>query len=125
MIPALPPRRKLRKLRGAATVVAAVLFAAIGLGAAYQWYQETMAPHERFSQTTQQLLALPATDVYGALNLIMTLPDPIERGFAVELWMKQNRGRVDPAQASLLCGILPNEERHPCARRVSASHLQR
>jgi hypothetical protein len=105
-------------------MVAVVLFASIGLGAAYQWHQQTMAPRERFSQTTQQLRALPATDVNAALNLIMSLPDPIERGFAVELWIKQNRGRVDPAQASLLCGILPNEERHPCARRLSASHLQ-
>jgi hypothetical protein len=122
---ALPPRRQLRKFRFAAALFGALLCAAVSIGAAWQWHQQTQAPRERFAQTTEKLLALPARDVTGAMNLILSLPDPVEQGFEVELWIKQNRGRVDPGQAALLCGILPSEERSPCARRLSASHLQR
>ena len=121
----LPRWRQLRKLRLAAALLGVALLGSVGLGAAAHWHQEHLAPRERFFETTQKLLALPTRDVNGAMDLILSLPDPIERGFAVELWIKQNRGRVDPGKAALLCGILPSEERSPCARRLSASHLQR
>jgi hypothetical protein len=125
MRPALPRWRQIRKRPFLVVVLLGLGLAIPGASALWQWQQNTLAPRERFFQTTQSLLALSPRDVNGALSLILTLPDPIERYFAVDLWIKQNRGRVDPAQGSRLCGILPDEERSPCARRLSASHLRR
>ncbi len=125
MMPGLPRWRQIRKRPFYVALLLGLGLAIPGTAALWQWQQHTLAPRERFHQTTQKLLALSPRDVNGALDLILTLPDPIERGFAVELWIKQNRGRVDPTHGSRLCGILPDEERSPCARRLSASHLRR
>ncbi len=72
-----------------------------------------------------EMLALPPTDVAGAYARASRIGDPVERGLAIELWIRQNRGNVDLTQATQLCKLTGVQREDVCVRHLSALHLAR
>lgn len=70
-----------------------------------------------------EMLALPPTDVQGAIDRAARIQDPVERGLAIELWIRQNRGKVDLAQATRICPLTGPHREDVCVRHLSALHL--
>lgn len=73
----------------------------------------------------EEMLALPPSDVQGAYARASQIVDPVERGLAIELWVRQNRGRVDLTQATQLCKLTGVQREDVCVRHLSALHLAR
>lgn len=73
----------------------------------------------------EEILALPASDVAGASERASRIVDPVERGLAIELWIRKNRGHVDLAQATQLCRLTGVQREEACVRHLSAGHLAR
>jgi hypothetical protein len=71
------------------------------------------------------VLALPPTDVAGARERILAMDDPIDRGVTVELWIRQNRDKVNAGEASQLCKLVAAPEYETCVRHLHALHLSR
>jgi len=72
-----------------------------------------------------EVLALPPTDVDGAVERIGRIHDPVERGLTVELWIRQNRMDTNRVQAGRLCDFVEPLDRPTCERHLSAVHLDR
>lgn len=72
-----------------------------------------------------EVLALPPTDVQGAVQRIGRIGDPVERGLTVELWIRQNRLDTNRMEAAQLCNFVEPLDRPTCERHLSAVHLDR
>jgi len=70
-----------------------------------------------------EMLALPPSDVQGAIDRATRIQDPVERGLVIELWIRQNRGKVDLTQASRICPLTGPHREDVCVRHLSALHL--
>lgn len=101
------------------------LCAAIGIGALLVGCgtpPRALSPDE---QLRAEILALAPSDVQGAYERASRIVDPVERGLAIELWIRQNRGKVDLAQATQLCRLTGVQREDVCVRQLSALHLVR
>lgn len=72
-----------------------------------------------------EILTLNEKQIPEVIALLDTLPDPVERGLAAELWISHNRNRTDIARASAICATLEPEQVKPCERHLSSAHLSR
>lgn len=72
-----------------------------------------------------EVLALPPTDVTGAHERISAMSDAVNRGVTVELWIRQNRDKVNAGEASQLCKLVAAPEYETCIRHLHALHLSR
>lgn len=86
------------------------------------WMIACQDPDERLRA---EVLALPATDVAGAMERISAMADPVDRGVTVELWIRQNRDKVNVGEASKLCKLVAAPEYETCIRHLHALHLSR
>lgn len=75
--------------------------------------------------TLQHLLSLSPMNIDDAVAVLRQIPDPVERGFAAEQWVRQNRGQTDISRAAAVCNQLPKDEARSCVRHLSAAHLRR
>ncbi len=97
----------------------------IALGALLAGCGSPPRPLSPDEQLRVEILALAPTDVQGAYDRASRIVDPVERGLAIELWIRQNRGKVDLTLATQLCHLTGVQREDVCVRHLSALHLVR
>jgi hypothetical protein len=110
----MPGRRKLIKS------LLPILTMGVGVGLLALMVEHSSTPSWR-----EQVLAISPKEVEHVVAVLKQMPDPVERGVAAELWVRQNRGHVDPVQGVKVCRTLDQGASRLCERRLYAAHLQR
>lgn len=96
-----------------------VVFAALVLGFNYPMGHD-------IDRQVRELLALSPQETGRAVEMLQQISDPVERGFAVEKWVRQNRGKVELSKGQAICNQLSSKDDvRSCVRHLSAAHLRR
>lgn len=82
--------------------------------------------HRDIDRQVRELLALEPQETGRAVEMLQQISDPVEKGFAVEKWVRQNRGKVDIAKGQAICNqLIVKDQVRTCVRHLSAAHLRR